>query len=189
MRLLTAASHCRRDVDRNRWLLSGTGVFGRAVRCQEVREDVSAVPQHMASHPMFSQRLQADGPSQEDLALLKKEPKFIKIQAEQMKDWLESSRCYSFMCACASIAPPRHTISGSHRGSSVAGRSWPAAARCLSDGRTASVAIRVDRAGYDRRETRLCGGMWPARGGLDRVERRRQRRDGAGPWRDGSPSR
>lgn len=44
------------------------------------------VPESIANHPMFSHGLQADGPSQEDLQILRKEPKFIKISSEDMKD-------------------------------------------------------------------------------------------------------
>jgi len=52
----------------------------------DIEEDSNLVPDHMARHPMFSQGLQQDGPSQEDLAFLRREPKFLKINAEDMKD-------------------------------------------------------------------------------------------------------
>mmetsp|Transcript_34317 Transcript_34317/g.51770 ORF Transcript_34317/g.51770 Transcript_34317/m.51770 type:complete len:204 (-) Transcript_34317:182-793(-) len=53
---------------------------------EDVAEDPSSIPEKMAKHPMFNTGLKADGPSQEDLAMLKKEPKFISIDGKQMQD-------------------------------------------------------------------------------------------------------
>mmetsp|Transcript_170544 Transcript_170544/g.541769 ORF Transcript_170544/g.541769 Transcript_170544/m.541769 type:complete len:288 (-) Transcript_170544:90-953(-) len=59
----------------------------------DIEDDPSAVPEKMANHPMFSNQLKQDGPSQQDLAILRKDPKFIKISQAEMQDpdwWMKN---------------------------------------------------------------------------------------------------